>query len=198
VAPAPKPDAKSTDKPMERETVKVYDHDGNLAFRLHADKKGYKVYDADETLLARLKDTADHIKVENEKQPLLRIKRRGKKYKTWVGENETRIVQFVFAQRDDGGYQLSDGYGRLLYNVRHQGEGFDVADDKDVVVCRMTIANGYVIATRTDGFKLFEIHGSKSMMASSALTLEKFNPIGRAALFAFLHQLENGDVSAGL
>src|SRR5258706_1039502 len=178
----------------ERDTVKVYDHDGNLVLRLKADKKGYKVYDADETLLARLKDTVDHIKVEDEKRLLLKIKRRGKKYKTWVAENDQTVVQFAFGQRDDGGYELTDGYGRLLYTVRHKGDGFDVEDNKGQPFCRMSIVDGHVVATRADGFKLFEIRGSKSMMACSALVLDKFNPAGRGALFAFLHQLANADI----
>jgi hypothetical protein len=192
-APPPKPAASTA----ERESVKVYDHDGTLVLRLKADKRGYKVYDSDDVLLARLKDYPDHIKVENEKRPLLRLKQRGKKFKTWVAENESTEVQFTYAPQDDGGYEIANGYGDLLYTVRHKDSGFDVLDAKGKAFCRMTIADGKVVATRADGFKLFEIHGSKSMKACSALVLDKFNIIARATLFAFLHHLENGDLDVG-
>jgi len=173
-----------------RETVKVFDHDGNLAFRLQTDKGSHKVFDGEETLLARLKDMPDHLQVEDEKRPLLRFRRQENKPKSWVVENMSAAVQLTFSQQADGGYEIKDGSGRLLYTVRRTESGFDVLDAKGKTLCRMTMANGRVVATRADGFKLYEIQGSKSMTALSALVMEKFNVTARAALFAFLQSLE--------
>lgn len=183
----PTPKKASTSEPP---AIRVLDHDGNLAFRLQPDQKSYKVFDGEETLLARLKEMPDHILVEDERRPLLRIKKQ-EKPRTWMVENMSAATQFTFSQQADGGYEITDGSGRLLYAARHKDSGFDVLDAKGKTLCRMTVAGAQVVATRGDGFKLYEIHGSKSMTAASALVLEKFNVTARAALFAFLQSLES-------
>jgi hypothetical protein len=171
--------------------ARVLDHDGHLAFRLVRDRKGHTVYDGEDTLLVRLKDQPDHILVEDEKRPLLRIKRQIEKPQSWLVENMSAARQFVYTGRD-GGYEITNAAGKPLYALRRSGEGYEVLDEKNKVACRLARANGLVTVTRADGFKLYEVHGGKSLAAPSALVLDKFNITARAALLAFLSQLEEG------
>ncbi len=184
-----------------RDNVKVVDADGQLIGRLKADHKGYKVYN-DEGLIARLKVAEDHIKVVQSEdegaKAVFRLKRRGKKYKTWVAENEEKIVQFVFSESEDGGYELSDGYGALMYTVRHQKYGFDVYGSKGELLARMKIGDDKVIGEGPDGKRKLEMKGSQSAIAASAYALEGLDLPHRAALFAFLHQMEAGELPEGM
>ena len=181
-----------------RDNVKVVDAGGHLIWRLKADKKGYRIYNKDDELVVRLKTAQDHIKAEDEGKTFFKLKRRGKKYKTWVAEDDAKVVLFTYSENDDGGYELGNSYGELLYTVRREKYGYAVINGKNQVVCKMKVEEDGVIAESPDGTTLMEMRGSSSAVAASALALDSFDMPRRAGLFAFLHQLEAGDIAAGM
>jgi len=149
--------------------------------------------------VARLHDYQDHIKVEDEGKLLFKLKRRGKKFKSWVAEDAETLVLFTFNQTVTG-YELADGYGDLLYEVRAAKQGLEVVDAHNKVLGRLRSdqAEKRVIMEGPDGKTKMEMRGSISTLAASALALSSFDLPRRAALFAFLHQLEAGDISEGI
>ena len=195
--PNPFPTTKST---APRDNVKVLDAEGKMILRLKADSKGYKVYNGEGVLVARLHAFQDHIKVVDEGKTLFKLKRRGKKFKTWVAEDEQTLVLFNFNQTAENAYELSNGYGDLICDVRPVKGGAEVLDAQGRVTARLRAdpATQRVIVEGADGKKKMEMQGSVSIFAASALAIESFDLPRRAALFAFLHQLEAGDIAEGI
>ena len=93
---------------------------------------------------------------------------------------------------------MGSPYGDLLYTVRRESYGYAVVNGKNQVVCKMKVEEDGVVAEGPDGKKLMEMRGNSSAVAASALALESFDMPRRAGLFAFLHQMEAGDLAIGI
>lgn len=191
-APRAAPTANTTAEAADRGGIRITDAADRLIFRLKADEKGYKVYGQGGQLLARLKVESDRVEAEDPAgKRLLTLKQKEGKCKA---EDASGAVLFEFKphSKKTGDYKLEDASGSLLYRFKQESYGYKVTDAVDQTLFKMKAAGGRVIADGPDGRKRMEIKGSPAALAAGAAVLENFDPVRRAALYAYLSHFQRG------
>lgn len=112
------------------EKVKFKGADGKAKFSIKTKSDGFKLVDGSEKELARYKVSGDKIKIKDSADSVIAVIK-GDATKVKVKDESQKVEYYVLKARDDGGFKLEDGQGKLLYKVKARDYGFEVFDSDE-------------------------------------------------------------------
>jgi hypothetical protein len=142
-----------------------------------------EVRDAKNELVARIKVEADRVKLRDAKgTERWKIKR-----KDYGAEIEDGGGQRLFRIRGSAKteWKLEDAGKTVLARVKIKDGGFEVRDAKGATIAKVKPRDGRVAFESEAGARLYDLRGSADASAALWLSLDRFSPAERAAIWAF-------------